>query len=153
MVEELYTIHRDPLLRRCQSMTGDWAEAEDLVQETFLRAMAHLADLEGLSRPQRQAWLNKTARRLYIDRRRKLRREAPAESETLEQVPFRQDFSVPAVMELVGRLPQEERTLFLLRYFQGYDAAELGQCFGLPASTVRSRLAAARRRLKKWLEE
>ena len=53
----------------------------------------------------------------------------------------------------MGRLPEGERALFLLRYFQGYDAAELGRIFGLPPSTVRSRLSAARRRLKRWLAD
>ena len=153
MVEELYTVFREPLLRYCRSVTnGDEAGAEDLVQETFLRAMEHLEELEALRRAQRQAWLCRTALHLYIDRWRKLRRETLAEGELLEQTPFRQDFSAAAVTQLVDRLPEEERTLFRLRYFQGYNARELGGLFSLPPSTVRSRLAAARRRLAHWLE-
>ena len=152
MVEELYTVFREPLLRYCCAITdGDAAGAEDLVQETFLRALGHLAELENLSRAQQQAWLRRTALRIYIDRWRKLRRETLAE-ELPEQAPFQQDFSAAAVAQLVDRLPEEERTLFLLRYFQGYNARELGALFSLPPSTVRSRLAAARRQLARWLE-
>lgn len=152
MVEALYTVFREPLLHYCVSVTdGDWAGAEDLVQETFLRAMGHLTDLEALSHVQQQTWLRRTALRLYIDKRRKLRWETLAE-EMLEQAPFRQDFSAAAVAQLVDRLPEDERTLFLLRYFRGYNAKELGALFSLPPSTVRSRLAAARKRLAKWLE-
>ena len=153
MVEALYTVFREPLLRYCRAITnGDPAGAEDLVQETFLRAMEHLTDLEELSRAQQQAWLRRTALRLYIDRWRKRSRETPAEAEMLEQTPFQQDFSAAAVAQLVDRLPEEERTLFRLRFFQGYNARELGELFSLPPSTVRSRLAAARQRLAHWLE-
>ena len=152
MVEELYTVFREPLLRYCRAITdGDAAGAEDLVQETFLRALGHLAELENLNRAQRQAWLRRTALHLYIDRWRKRRREILAE-ELPEQMPFQQDFSAAAVAQLVDRLPEEERMLFRLRYFQGYNAKELGELFSLPPSTVRSRLAAARRKLARWLE-
>ena len=48
MVEELYTTFRKDLLRYCTAMTQ--AGAEDLVQETFLRAMAHLDELEDMGR-------------------------------------------------------------------------------------------------------
>ena len=153
MVEELYTVFREPLLRYCRSITtGDPDGAEDLVQETFLRAMGHLSDLEDLSRAQRLAWLRRTALHLYIDGWRKTRRETLAEAETLERSPFQQDLSAAAVAQLLDRLPEEERTLFRLRYFQGYNARELGELFSLPPSTVRSRLAAARQKLARWLE-
>ena len=46
-----------------------------------------------------------------------------------------------------------ERTVFTLRYFEGYNAKELGDMFDLPSATVRSRLASAKRRLRQWVEE
>ena len=73
MVEELYTTFRKDLLRYCTAMTQ--AGAEDLVQETFLRAMAHLDELEDMGRSRQRSWLYKTARNLYIDQMRKQSRE------------------------------------------------------------------------------
>ena len=66
---------------------------------------------------------------------------------------FEEDLTQTAVRQLVNRLPESERALFSLRYFAGYNATELGNMFGLSPSTVRARLAAARRRLSVWYRE
>ena len=153
MVEELYSLFRDSLLHYCVSLAGDRSTAEDLVQEAYLRALTHLEDLEDLSRSQRRAWLCKTARNLYIDRVRKQAREAPGAEEAMALVPFEEDLTRVAVRQMVERLPEEERPLFIMRYFEGYNARELGEIFDLPAATVRSRLASARRRLREWIED
>ena len=50
---------------------------------------------------------------------------------------------------LLFRLPQEDRTLFRLRYLEGYSAVELSEMFDMPAATVRTRLLRARQLLKK----
>lgn len=153
MIEELYATLREELLGYCQTMAKDRAAAEDLVQETYMRAMTHLEDLENLSRGQRRSWLYKTARNLYIDRVRKQSREMPEEDETMALIPFEEDYGEVAVQQLVGRLPESERALFILRYFQGYNASELGELFHLPPSTVRARLASARRKLLLWYQD
>lgn len=151
MVEELYSEFYDELLRYCTSIAQDHATAEDLLQETWLRALTHLGDLEDLSRGQRRAWLYKTARNLYIDRVRKLAKEVCVEREDLDLNTQEDDLTVMAVRHLVNRLPEEERALFDMRYFQGYNATELGELFGLSPSTVRSRLSSARRHLAAWM--
>lgn len=153
MVEELYTTFRRDLLRYCAAMTQDQAAAEDLVQEAYLRAMAHLDELEDMSRTKQRAWLYKTARNLYIDQVRRQSREVLGAEEPLLSASFEEDFSIPAVAQLIGCLPDAERELFVLRTFAGCNAAELGKRFDLPASTVRSRLASARKRLTKYYEE
>ena len=144
MVEELYTDFYDQLLGWCTARVRSPAAAEDLVQETFLRAMDHLEDLEPLNRAQRRAWLYRTAKNLAVDRVRRQARETPAEEEDLTAV---------AVAQLVDRLPETERALFSLRAFAGYNATELGELFDLSPSTVRSRLASARRKLVSWYQE
>lgn len=151
MVEELYTALYDPLLRYCRGLAQDRAAAEDLLPETWVRALTHLEDLQELSLGQQRAWLCKTARNLYIDRVRKLSREVCVAQEDLDRDMREDDLSTLAVRQLVDRLPQEERAIFSLRYFAGYNAAELGDLFDLSPSTVRSRLASARRRLAGWL--
>ena len=61
--------------------------------------------------------------------------------------------SQAAVAQLVGRLPEDERAIFSLRYFEGYNSKELGEIFSLPPATIRSRLASAKRRLREWLKD
>ncbi|MCI9036790.1 MAG: RNA polymerase sigma factor [Oscillospiraceae bacterium] len=151
MVEELYASHYDELLYYCGNL--DRAAAEDLVQETYIRALTHLEDLQDLNRGQCRAWLYKTAKRIYIDRVRKLSREVCVEREQLDLEPFEEDLTQADVGQLVSRLPEGERALFTMRYFEGYNATELGELFSLPPSTVRARLASARKRLSGWYQE
>lgn len=152
-VQDLYTKFHKELLAYCKAMTKSSASAEDLVQETYLRAFTHWEDVEDLSAGQCRAWLYKTARNLYIDQVRKQVRETPTEEEQLELASFEEDLSQAAVAQLIGRLPEGERALFIMRYFEGYRSRELGEMFHLPPATVRSRLASARRRLRQWIEE
>lgn len=153
MVEDLYTSHYDELVYYCTNLTRDRATAEDLVQETYIRALTHLEDLQDLSRGQRRAWLYKAAKRIYIDRVRKLAREVCVEREQLELELFEEDLTQAAVGQLVSRLPEMEQALFTMRYFEGYNATELGELFSLPPSTVRARLASARKKLSGWYFE
>ena len=112
MVEELYTDFYEQLLGWCTVQVHSRTAAEDLVQETFLRAMGHLEDLECLERAQRRAWLYRTAKNLAIDRARRQARETPAEEEQLALAGFEEDLSAVAVAQLVDRLPESERALF-----------------------------------------
>ncbi len=143
-VEALYRTHRPWLVQWCTAMTGNPAAAEDLAQDTFLRALEHSGELEDLSTGQVRAWLRKTAKNRYID----LVRRAKGQPEPEADLFYLDDHSKPMVAALCAQLPEEEGRLFTLRYFQGYNATELGELFDLKPSTVRARLASARRKLK-----
>ncbi|MCI9402790.1 MAG: RNA polymerase sigma factor [Oscillospiraceae bacterium] len=151
MAEELYKDFYEKLRYFCLSLSHDPHTAEDLVQETFLRALRHLEELGDLSHAQRRSWLCKTAKNLYIDLLRQRSREDSGGEGALPDRSVEEDFTVLAVRQLIDHLPQEERTLFELRYFQGYNSTELGELFALPPATVRARLSSARRRLKQWI--
>ncbi|MDE7260741.1 MAG: RNA polymerase sigma factor [Oscillospiraceae bacterium] len=150
-VQDLYTKFYQELLAYCKAMTKSKSAAEDLVQETFLKAFTHWDSVEDLSTNQRRAWLYKAARNLYIDQIRKQARETPTEEDTLALASFEEDLSQAAVAQLIARLPDAERALFIMRYFEGYNSKELGELFALPSATVRSRLASAKRRLREWI--
>lgn len=152
-LEELYQETQDALLRYCVSLAHDESAAEDLAQETFLRAWTHLDELEDLAPAQRRAWLRRTARNLWIDNLRKHSRETFPGDEALEMASFEEDFTRGEVWHLLNCLPPEEGPLFRMRYFEGWNAAELGEIFDLPPGTVRSRLSSARKRLRKLLNE
>ena len=152
-IETLYgKFHRD-LLTYCTAMTRNRSSAEDLVQETYLRAFTHWENVEDLSPNQCRVWLYKTARNLFIDQVRKQSHETPAEEERLALASFEEDLSKSTVAQLIGRLPDIEKSIFYLRYFEGYNSKELGELFALPSATIRSRLASAKKRLRKWIEE
>lgn len=143
-IHKLYAAHYNELTAYAFTLTKERGAAEDIVQETFLRALAQA----GEERPVNRAWLYKTARNLFIDQCRRRSRETLPEEGALESIPFEQDLTGPAAAQMIGLLPPSERTLFILRHFEGYNASELGEMFSLPSSTVRARLASARRRLR-----
>lgn len=152
-LEDLYGRFHKDLLTYCATMTKNRSAAEDLVQETYLRAFTHWEDVEDLSTNQCRSWLYKTARNAFIDQVRKQSRETPMEEEYLPLAAFEEDLSQAAVAQVIARLPESEKALFTMRYFEGYNARELGEQFDLPSATVRSRLASAKRRLREWIEE
>lgn len=152
-IENLYGKFHKDLLSYCTAMTKNRSSAEDLVQETFLRAFTHWEDVEDLSANQCRAWLYKTARNLFIDQVRKQSRETPLKEEQLALAAFDEDLSQYTVTQLIGRLPDTEKSIFFLRYFEGYNSKELGELFALPSATIRSRLASAKRRLREWIGE
>ncbi|WP_252891678.1 RNA polymerase sigma factor [Thermoclostridium stercorarium] len=94
-------------------------------------------------------WLYRTAKNIFIDHVRRLAKSIePAQEPASED-----DYSKVMVQMMCCHLPENERTLFLLRYLHGYNSTELGEMFGIPPSTVRARLASARARLKKYFNE
>ncbi len=152
-INDLYGAFYKEMLTYCTALTKNRSTAEDLVQDAYVRAMTHWGDLYKLERSQCRAWLYKTARNLFIDQTRRQARETPAEEEQLALASFEEDLSQAAVAQLVGRLPEGERAIFSLRYFEGYNSKELGEIFSLPPATIRSRLASAKRRLREWLKD
>ena len=152
-MEELYGGFYKEILAYCTAMTKSRTAAEDLVQETYVRAFTHWDDFQNLSRCQSRAWLYKTARNLFIDQARRQSRETQADEEQLALSAFEEDLSRTAVLQLVGRLPETERAIFSMRYFEGYKSRELGEIFNLSPATIRSRLASAKRRLREWIEK
>ena len=152
MINELYDSIYKELIGWCTAMTGNKMLAEDLVQEAFLRALINAKLLEELDFCKQRAWMYRTIKNLYIDRKRRETFET-----MVEQMPQKgyeeAEYIQIDTKQLLNALTQEERILFILRYLEGYNSAELGQLFGIPPGTVRSRLSSARRHLRKLLEE
>ena len=132
---------------------SDWAD--DLVQETFIRAWSHLALLGLLSRPQRRAWLQRVLKNLVIDQHRRSAREQTLLSELAYRVPpaLPADPSVSLQLEeLLKTLPESLRDLWYRRYVGGMNGAEIARELGIPHATVRWRLHAARRHLRRHVD-
>lgn len=154
-IEELYTDLWQELLAYCGQMTGgSRAAAEDIVQESFLRALQNAHLIDEMDRPHCRAWLYKTARNIFIDRARR----AAAENARLAVLGWEEAcednaFSEAEAAVLLLLLPEELRTLFRMRYIEGYNAAELGEIFDMNPSTLRSKLSAAKKILRKELSQ
>lgn len=151
MIEEFYHVHYKELLGWCQSMTQNRQQAEDLVQEAFLRAISHTELLNHMKEKQRLSWMYHTIKNLYIDKIRHASFETAVE-EIPELVAKSDEFSQISYEQAILQLPQEERELFVMQY-QGYNSTELSQIFDIPAGTVRAKLFSARKKLREILRE
>lgn len=146
MVAQLYPLYFEELTRFLTGLLKSRAAAEDVAQETFLRALEHAEQFEAYDRAACRAWLYRTAKRICIDRFRR-RSCAPLPEDGV----FREDdHTGPEVAELIALLPAHERALFVLNAFESYSAKELADQFGLKPATVRQRLCSARARLRQW---
>ena len=156
LVRALYTEHAGPLLRYALHLTsGDRQRAEDIVQETLLRAWMHPdAIAERPARP----WLFAVARNLAVDAYR-ARRARPHEvgEAALELVPAPDEADRAleswAVADAVKALRPDHRRVLLETYYRGKSVAEAATALGIPAGTVKSRTFYALRALKLALEE
>ena len=153
MWEELYEKHYPELLRYAATACRNQTEAEDVAQEVFLKALQNADTFEDLGPNQRRAWLYRALKNLMCDRYRRAQLEM-AYLETREA-----DASVfdPGIQEtenrmLLAKLSPEDRTLFHLRYEEGYNASELSELYGVPPGTIRAKLSRMRKCLKTMLD-
>ena len=155
MISELYSVYRNELLKYCCMICGNAGDAEDLLQETFLKALSNLDLLEELGEKQRRAWLYKVARNLFYDRcrRQALERAHQAPAEEADACDSDICFSEIETAMILSALPPELSQVFIKRYFQGYSSKELAVEYGLSPSGVRAMLHRARAILKEKLSE
>ncbi|KJK44207.1 hypothetical protein UK23_30195 [Lentzea aerocolonigenes] len=149
----LYEDHQLSLLNFATRLTGDRAAAEDVVQETFLRAWRHPESFaDGTSA---RGWLITVARNVVIDRAR-ARTARPHETgeHEPEPVPDHAQHVVDAlVMDAVlASLSYEHRRVLMELYYNGRTYNEAAVCLGVPAGTVKSRSHYALCELRRQLE-
>ncbi|GGX87185.1 sigma-70 family RNA polymerase sigma factor [Streptomyces minutiscleroticus] len=136
---------------------GDRQRAEDLVQETLVRAWQHPEALRAADFDSVRPWLLTVGRRLAIDARR-ARRARPAEvgDAVLENARVAADHAERSaaaldVREAVRTLTPEHRDVLVEVYFRGASVAEAAASLGIPPGTVKSRAYYALRALRRVL--
>lgn len=158
VMQRLHDEHSAVLWSYCLRLTGhDRARAEDVVQETLLRAWRHISVLEE-SQGSVRAWLFTVARNIVIDEWRTKRSQSEF---TVAEVPEgegqsdRTDQMLQSwmVAEAVTRLSPEHRAVLLQCYYRGASVAEAARHLGVPEGTVKSRTHYALRALRLALEE
>ncbi|HVY10003.1 MAG TPA: sigma-70 family RNA polymerase sigma factor [Mycobacteriales bacterium] len=157
-LRELYDAHAGALLAYAMRLTGgDRGRAEDVVQETMLRAWRHRDSLDEDKGPIRP-WLFTVAHRVAIDayRARSARPQEVGDS-VLHAVPTADDIDARLdrllISDAMMALSAEHRTVLVETYYKGRSVAEAADVLGVPPGTVKSRTFYALRALKLALAE
>ena len=146
------------LFRVAHSVLRSQAEAEDVVQDVFVRVLEHRRSLPTVR--DMRVWLVRIAWNLALDRRRRIRPEqldeSFAQSLAGKNVPADQAMAeaqrMNSVLSEMERLPKGERHVLLLSAIDELGTAEMAEVLGRSESAVRALLFRARTRLRSRLE-
>jgi RNA polymerase sigma-70 factor (ECF subfamily) len=153
----LYDRHCGVMLALGLRIVGVRREAEDLLHDVFLEAFKHAGDFDA-SRGSVKTWLLLRMRSRCLDRVRShafsrtdaLSHELPHEAHTAEDSADRR-LDGARVRALLDTLPQGQREVLELGYFQGLSFSEIAEALGVPLGTVKSRVSAAMDKLRTGL--
>ena len=140
--------YSDMLLRLACTRLSCVSDAEDAVQEVFLRLLASPVSFRDAGHE--KAWLIRTT----LHRASDIRRRAEGRNLPLEEAV---QVAAPEpgleLLQAVQALPEQYSAVIHLYYYEGYSIKEIGKLLGLPAATAGTRLARGRERLRALLKE
>jgi RNA polymerase sigma-70 factor (ECF subfamily) len=156
-VRKLYADHARALRRYVERFCPDRASADDIVQETFIRAWRHLPQLSSGDFRVRP-WLFRVARNLLIDADRAARsrpvsvRAQPAE-DGCDDTDLNRVLDQKLVTDALHQLSPAHRTVLVETFYRGRTLTKVARQLGIPDSTARSRLHYALQALRRQLED
>jgi RNA polymerase sigma-70 factor (ECF subfamily) len=156
LTRALFAEHAEALLAYVQRLLrGDRQLAEDIVQETLLRAWRNGDQVPARSR---RPWLFVTARHLVIDSYRARQSRPPEVTAELLELTAKDDgldaaLDTIVVVDALRSLSPEHRVVLFDSYYRGQTASQIAAARGIPAGTVRSRMHYALRAMRLALHE
>ncbi|MCE9638263.1 MAG: RNA polymerase sigma factor [Planctomycetes bacterium] len=151
----MFDAHRDAVHRLLFRLARNRADADDLLQETFLTVWRKRGQFEG--RGSAEGWLKRTAFRTYLNSREKRQRRdrldggvprsaveptaPPADGEVSRRESVA--FLAARLDEALAVLPDEMREAFVLFRYEGLTCAQIGEMTGVPPKTVETRVRRA----------
>lgn len=151
--QDLYRTHAETVYKTALRVTGNPADAEDVLQSVFLRLLDHQPGLDPMRSP--EAYLRRAATNASIDvlRRKAATPETAVEAEREYGSKESSVLQKLRVRHALSKLPPEDAELFVLCYLEGYSYAELADQFQMERGTVASRLFRIRAVLQKDLSQ
>ncbi|MBF6183286.1 Sigma-K factor [Nocardia otitidiscaviarum] len=156
LLRVLYDEHATALWRYTYGLVGDPGRAEDIVQETLLRAWQRPAVLDQSTHSAR-AWLFTVARHLAVDEyrsarnRREFRMDHPPEQPVADQADRALDGWL--VADALARLSPDHRAVIVRAYYRGLSTHQIAAELDIPEGTVKSRMHYGMRALRLALQE
>ncbi|TSD99277.1 sigma-70 family RNA polymerase sigma factor [Skermania sp. ID1734] len=156
LLNALYREHASALWRYTLSLIGDPGRAEDIVQETLLRAWQRPSVLDQSTQSAR-AWLFTVARNLAFDEHRsaRARREFGTDSPPEQSTPDRSERALDSwlIADALATLSADHREVIIRGYYGGMSTQQIAAELDIPDGTVKSRMHYAIRSLRLALQE
>ena len=143
-VREAVEEYGDMLYRICLVMLKNTADAEDAVQDTFIRYMQKAPAFS--SDEHEKAWLIKVAANICKDMLRQRNRTAEFDEDALNTLTAADEDS--HILEALTQIPEKFRIVLTLHYIEGYKVNEIAEMIGKTSSAVKMRLAKGRKLLE-----
>lgn len=157
MIDQYIQQYGKRLYGLCLSLCANRAEAEDLYQETWLRAFQHLEQYD--KEKPFEPWLTRICVNTYRNFLRRMARSPFLSFRTNEEkdamlnaVAAAEGADYGLLYEAIEKLPEKYRLTIILYYFRDMDVAATAQALAIPEGTVKSRLSKARKLLKEVLQ-
>ncbi len=160
-MEKLYVMYYKPMFNTAYRIVNDFHFAEDIMQESFLKAFEKLDGFEG--RSTFGAWLKRIVINESLQWLKKYKRfqfnaeevwkEEPAEAENRDdEIVELNRLQAEKVLTLLNQLKPNYKIILQLYFIEGYDYEEIGEIMGISYQNARTMLSRAKQKLKKLLE-
>ncbi|MFK7916530.1 MAG: RNA polymerase sigma factor [Ilumatobacter sp.] len=143
VLERLYAVEYTGMVRLAYTLVGSNAEAEDLVQDSFVEVARRLDEIRKPGAYLRSA---------VVSRCRSALRRCRVMSMHLPEPPAGLASDAGELWDVLSELPEDQRIAVVLKYYGGYTASEIAKIVDMPGATVRSHLRRALTALRKELD-
>jgi RNA polymerase sigma-70 factor (ECF subfamily) len=153
----LYDTYASPMLAVCYRYTKSVADAEDVLQEAFVKVFRNLEQFKGEG--ELGAWIRRivvTTAINYLKKNSRYNSELVFGEEHLHAISSYQpqvNLEAKELADLIRQLPSGYQTIFNLYAVEGYNHIEIGKMLGIQEGTSRSQYARARALLIQWIEQ
>jgi RNA polymerase sigma-70 factor, ECF subfamily len=166
-VETLIRLHEDSLYGLCRKLTQNRTDADDLYQQTWLKA---ISKAQTIKKESFKNWLYIICINVYRDQYRKARRrekvtidrmdkdaleyvlESATDGVTTESIAI-ENYTRKLLVDKINKLPDKQRLPVMLHYFEDMDYSECARILGIPIGTIKSRLNSAKKKLQTEMEK
>ena len=143
LLERLYAAEYTGMVRLAYTLVGSNAEAEDLVQDSFVEVARRLVEIRNPGAYLRSAVVSRC--RSALRRRRVMALHPPAPPAGLAD-------SAGELWDVLSKLPEDQRIALVLKYYGGHTASEIAKIVDMPGATVRSHIRRGLTALRKELD-
>jgi RNA polymerase sigma-70 factor, ECF subfamily len=151
----IYQTHSQRILNQCYRILLSREQAEDVLQDLFVKLPESIADFRGESAL--GTWLYRVAHNMCLNRLQQAKNRNKLEWENAEELAPHHGGASVETRDLLGKalavLDAETRSLLWLKEGEGVPLKELTDIFGLPEGTLKSKLSRARDRVREYLEK